>query len=1064
MAHCININSPEYISLARSSKLGQRELKARIATWQELTNNYDRFPSIEEVEGLLDNNYSEVTEEFKEDKYLKEIFPNIDNSSLKDAILNIRNNNYSDSLISLGNSLNRLDTGSSIQDSYVKDFQYAFHALTNESEKNNIFKAVAKKGRFFQDLAELYDDYITYPESYKKSLNSDVAKVFDRMSNLKSAINDKGSLLSNYLRNTANTSLNKYHNDNRVYNQETNRRLGIKHEGKSPREIDNSIKDAIQKLKRSYSDKVEVKVSNPKDSKNGLVTYVYVTKPRIEDYNDSVSSKVFNKETLDILTENKNKFFETTNEESSVAPKTTTVKKLLEKFEGNVAKSLLKYIPKEDIVVTYTGDLFLDTKTLEDGTSNWTEARYYHNSNTIDVSLSGMYPQTIIHEIVHALTINYIKENRDSKNVKELESLYKYAKDKLKDEDWYGTTNLYEFAAESLSRKAFKDRLKTIEPLKSEKKNLFQQVIDKILDFFGLNKKSKENLYQQAFSTTASLIVDNYEYITTRDQLLKDRINSITELDEFNSVFSDSVSTLKPEDSPYTSALKRLNSKYSFQEIKDLSSNITSAFTDLISYYQEENPELSREEVISKITPQKLFEETREQFEIDLEEYTENNVNPKYIDNLQKMLDNFSDLAMMSTPEINFIEGLKFNQNDLETYIYDEKQELDNGVSQSGDLSNEVDFHENTILDSWQRNFKFTSVNDSLTNKVKRILRSIDELDKKGNPVIDSIGHPRKLNLDIIKNDLLKNMQGVITSKDMLPALGVMAKQKPWVNSIINYLQEDNELSSQFYSVFKKDFTKHGITTTVQSSEGTVSYKTHIINQSNNLSNWIDNWKSNLENRIIFNDNYSVYDTDGSLNIKNIENNINILQDLVKEWNGIVKQNNIDLRKDFLSRKNITIKNQLNAVGISVDNNEVKNLFLDSLVDTKELKDKFGIDKSSFNLDTILNKLVLTNTWAKSNINKDGINSLSLIQENKSNYNSIASIIADNLEDLIEGSVHENGKSYYTYLQPSYLSKLTKQLKNIKGNSKEFNDFLDTQFKQYVGTIYNEDSNRYNIS
>ena len=31
MAHCININSPEYISLAQQTKLGQRELKARIA-------------------------------------------------------------------------------------------------------------------------------------------------------------------------------------------------------------------------------------------------------------------------------------------------------------------------------------------------------------------------------------------------------------------------------------------------------------------------------------------------------------------------------------------------------------------------------------------------------------------------------------------------------------------------------------------------------------------------------------------------------------------------------------------------------------------------------------------------------------------------------------------------------------------------------------------------------------------------------------------------------------------------------------------------------------------------
>jgi hypothetical protein len=32
MAHCININTPEYKQLVKDTKLGQRELKARIAT------------------------------------------------------------------------------------------------------------------------------------------------------------------------------------------------------------------------------------------------------------------------------------------------------------------------------------------------------------------------------------------------------------------------------------------------------------------------------------------------------------------------------------------------------------------------------------------------------------------------------------------------------------------------------------------------------------------------------------------------------------------------------------------------------------------------------------------------------------------------------------------------------------------------------------------------------------------------------------------------------------------------------------------------------------------------
>ena len=86
-----------------------------------------------------------------------------------------------------------------------------------------------------------------------------------------------------------------------------------------------------------------------------------------------------------------------------------------------------------------------------------------------------------------------------------------------------------------------------------------------------------------------------------------------------------------------------------------------------------------------------------------------------------------------------------------------------------------------------------------------------------------------------------------------------------------------------------------------------------------------------------------------------------------------------------------------------------------------------------------------------------------MIQENNSNFGTIARIVSQSLEDLIEGSVHENGKSYYTYLQPSYLSKITKQLKNVKGNNKEFNEFIEKEFGQYKGTITNPDGS-FNIS
>lgn len=55
MAHCINIQHPEYKKLVQETSLGQRELKARIATWQEIHNNYESFPSAKQVENLRED-------------------------------------------------------------------------------------------------------------------------------------------------------------------------------------------------------------------------------------------------------------------------------------------------------------------------------------------------------------------------------------------------------------------------------------------------------------------------------------------------------------------------------------------------------------------------------------------------------------------------------------------------------------------------------------------------------------------------------------------------------------------------------------------------------------------------------------------------------------------------------------------------------------------------------------------------------------------------------------------------------------------------------------------------
>ena len=608
----------------------------------------------------------------------------------------------------------------------------------------------------------MYEDYISYPEGYT-NFDWEVRKVFDRMFNTGEALNSKGSLLQAYVQNTSNS---KTSNDLKVYN-EIGGRLIISHKNKSKNQLDGAIQHAVDVLKRSFSDRIEVKVSQTKDSKNGKQTIVYVEKPVA----NTVHGRVFTPKELEILQANRQHLFGDSN--------VSTARKILTKLGDPLSKILLRNLPKEDIPITLVDSMALSGRDYKFSTNIEEAAAIYDSSShSIVTALAGVTGPALRHEIVHALSVHYIRNNKDNSVVKKFEELYNTAKEELKQEDWYALSNIYEFISETISNKSFKNRMKEIN-IGENNRNLFQKVIDAILEFFGITPKGKyKSLYQEAFSTAANILQDNYAYVTSREDMYADAYSK-EELEKLNEEFGVNPSPVQVANSPYTQALKRLNSVYSLQEIKDLSSVITSSFSDLISWYQEGNSELTREEIISWITPARLFEETKEQFELDIEDYTEEKKPQKYIDNLNKLLDNFYDLAMMATPEINFIEGLKFSQNDLKVYQYNLKEELDNGTSQTSDMENEAEFHEMSVVDGWMKNFKFTSVNDSLTNKIKRVLRSINELDKNGNPVTDSIGYHRKLSLDAIKNDLLRELQNVITSKDLLPALGIMAKSKP---------------------------------------------------------------------------------------------------------------------------------------------------------------------------------------------------------------------------------------------------------------------------------------------
>jgi hypothetical protein len=72
-----------------------------------------------------------------------------------------------------------------------------------------------------------------------------------------------------------------------------------------------------------------------------------------------------------------------------------------------------------------------------------------------------------------------------------------------------------------------------------------------------------------------------------------------------------------------------------------------------------------------------------------------------------------------------------------------------------------------------------------------------------------------------------------------------------------------------------------------------------------------------------------------------------------------------------------------------------------------------------------------------------------LFKDYSARYEKIAGILASTVEDAIESSSYENKKMYYSHQVPNYVGKLIKNLKNIHKDSTRFNEFINSEFKQY---------------
>ena len=409
----------------------------------------------------------------------------------------------------------------------------------------------------------------------------------------------------------------------------------------------------------------------------------------------------------------------------------------------------------------------------------------------------------------------------------------------------------------------------------------------------------------------------------------------------------------------------------------------------------------------------------------------------------QKIVDHFKPLAEEASSLLLMTEGIRVNPD----YMAPEDANLnDSDPDGNSEVDNQADdaSKEAAYKDGWMTNFKHVSSHESLSQAVRKIIRETPSLDYRGKYEKDDLGNNRYLDANYVHAVLIDKLRYMVTSEDMIPLLEDLARLKPWVKQITKIVNSDDSLFSQFYQDFRKDYVQYWIQKKVNNPDGTFRIETISINKPEGVYYLLDSWRDNYESGTTL-DEDSIYEKNGEINRENAAKGLSIVEELNNQFQNLDTQERLDLlEKEETWNKLVKV---LNMMGID-PNPAILRTALTNIKTVPGIKFTDPIMLLLPQLNIIFSGV--RKGEVKSETLEDGtVKRGDLINTFGSAYNEIASILAEVTEDAIESSVRENEKTYYSHVTPSYLGKLIKQLKDVMNNKERFDQFIQTEFKQY---------------
>lgn len=419
-----------------------------------------------------------------------------------------------------------------------------------------------------------------------------------------------------------------------------------------------------------------------------------------------------------------------------------------------------------------------------------------------------------------------------------------------------------------------------------------------------------------------------------------------------------------------------------------------------------------------------LAEKVREVEDMKLREYT-------------KMFNNFEALAEESLSFISKQLGVEITRNSREAHVQTSETMLEETTDEQGNTVEES--KEEKGKDDWVTEFRQKSAYSSLSNKVRRVLNTIQRYDNKGLPLRDDLGQPVYLDGEYAYVELANIFNGMVSSKDMLPLLEKAVKTKPWIKDIIDAVNKDEVFKAQLYNNLRLDFTNYWIQKTSTNKDGSKKYSSISINTSESTRYLLDTWRNNQRLGFTLSDN-SIFNSDGGIDetsrthAKDLKSKLFSIRDSIRS-----KQKPVEVQQEILDNNWEIIEDSFRAIGIDMDADLLKL----ALRQEAEVYQNNNIVKNrQINAITALNNVITI----LSEIEKryGDYNGRDLVNAFSGPYKNIAEVLVTATGRFMESSVRENGKSYYSRTTPSYMGKLIKQLK-LKDDAAA-KKFLEEQF------------------